>query len=74
MDKDKQGTLAFVRIVGQRVRERREAGGLTQSRLERDAELRPTTIARLERGEEDLAWIPTLGGSVNTAVAGWSAE
>jgi len=21
-----------------------------------------------------LAWIPTLGGSVNTAVAGWSAE
>ena len=46
VDKDKQGTLAFVRIVGQRVRERREAGGLTQSRLERDAELRPTTGSR----------------------------
>jgi hypothetical protein len=38
------------------------------------------TLSRqaIERGtaveEVTLAWIPTLGGSVNTAVAGWSAE
>lgn len=44
----------FIRLVGQRVRACREAAGITQSRLERDAGLRPTTIAELERGEHDL--------------------
>jgi transcriptional regulator with XRE-family HTH domain len=47
-------TAAFLRLVGRRVKASREAGGLTQSRLERDAGLRPTTIAALERGEQDL--------------------
>jgi len=28
----------------------------------------------LQAALPQLAWIPTLGGSVNTAVAGWSAE
>jgi transcriptional regulator with XRE-family HTH domain len=45
---------AFIGLVGQRVRACREAAGITQSRLERDAGLRPTSIAGLERGDQDL--------------------
>jgi transcriptional regulator with XRE-family HTH domain len=44
----------FERRLGQRVRRAREAAGLTQSRLERDAGLPGATVARLERGEYDL--------------------
>ena len=44
----------YVRQVGQRVRARREATGLSQTGLERAAELRPTTVIGLERGEGDL--------------------
>jgi transcriptional regulator with XRE-family HTH domain len=54
MHDDDEDTAAFLRLVGRRVKASREAGGLTQSRLERDAGLRPTTIAALERGEQDL--------------------
>jgi DNA-binding XRE family transcriptional regulator len=54
MHDDDGGTAAFLRLVGRRVKASREAGGLTQSRLEREAGLRPTTIAALERGEQDL--------------------
>jgi transcriptional regulator with XRE-family HTH domain len=49
-----EDTVAFVRLVGRRVRATREAGGLTQSKLERDAGLRPASIAKLERGEQDF--------------------
>jgi transcriptional regulator with XRE-family HTH domain len=49
-----EDTVAFLRLVGRRVRVTRESGGLSQSRLERDAGLRPATIAGLERGEQDL--------------------
>jgi transcriptional regulator with XRE-family HTH domain len=45
----------FIRQLGRRVRAARENAGISQSRLEREADLRPTTIARLERGELDLA-------------------
>jgi XRE family transcriptional regulator, fatty acid utilization regulator len=44
----------FIRGVGERVKARREAAGLTQSRLERAAGLPPTTVTRLERGERDV--------------------
>src|SRR6266550_6981412 len=44
----------FERRLGQRVRRAREAAGLTQSRLERDAGMPGATVARLERGEYDL--------------------
>ena len=54
MHDDDAGTAAFLRLVGRRVKARREAGGLTQSRLERDAGLRHATIAGLERGEQDM--------------------
>jgi DNA-binding XRE family transcriptional regulator len=43
----------FDRVFGARVKAAREAAGLTQSRLERDAGLTPTTVTRLERGEYD---------------------
>jgi len=43
----------FVTMVGERVRAAREAAGLSQSRLERDADVRPTTVSQLERGEGD---------------------
>jgi ribosome-binding protein aMBF1 (putative translation factor) len=48
------GQERFLRLVGERVRVSREAAGFSQARLERDAVLRPTTIAELERGEHDL--------------------
>jgi transcriptional regulator with XRE-family HTH domain len=54
MHGDDAGAAAFLRLVGRRVRASREAGGLTQSRLERDAGLQHATIAALERGEEDM--------------------
>jgi transcriptional regulator with XRE-family HTH domain len=54
MHDDDEDTVAFLRLVGRRVKATREAGGLTQARLERDAGLRPTTISALERGEQDL--------------------
>jgi transcriptional regulator with XRE-family HTH domain len=47
-------TSVFVRLVGKRVRHAREASGISQSQLERDAGLIPTTISRLERGAEDV--------------------
>jgi PhnB protein len=37
----------FIRQLGRRVRAARETAGISQSRLEREADLRPTTIARL---------------------------
>jgi transcriptional regulator with XRE-family HTH domain len=49
-----EDTIAFLRLVGRRVQASREGGGLSRARLERDAGLRPTTIAALERGEQDL--------------------
>jgi transcriptional regulator with XRE-family HTH domain len=54
MHDEDEDTMAFLRLVGRRVRASREAGGLSQSRLEREAGLRPTTIAALERGKQDL--------------------
>jgi transcriptional regulator with XRE-family HTH domain len=54
MHDDNGGTAAFLRLVGRRVKTKREAGGLTQSRLERDAGLQHATIAALERGEQDM--------------------
>jgi len=42
------------RRFGRLVKAAREAAGLTQSRLERDAGLTPTTVTRVERGEYDL--------------------
>jgi transcriptional regulator with XRE-family HTH domain len=39
---------------GRLVKAAREAAGVTQSRLERDAGLTPTAVTRLERGEYDL--------------------
>jgi transcriptional regulator with XRE-family HTH domain len=54
MHDEDEDTVAFLRLVGRRVKASREAGGMSQSRLERDAGLRPTTIAALERGEQDL--------------------
>jgi transcriptional regulator with XRE-family HTH domain len=45
---------SFARQFGQRVRRAREAAGITQSKLERDAGLAPTTITRIERGESEL--------------------
>jgi len=44
----------YVRQIGQQVRARREATGLSQTGLERAAELRPTTVIDLDRGEGDL--------------------
>jgi transcriptional regulator with XRE-family HTH domain len=44
----------FIGLVGRRVRARREAAGITQSQLERDAGLQPASIAGLERGEQDV--------------------
>jgi ribosome-binding protein aMBF1 (putative translation factor) len=35
----------FIRQLGRRVRAARETAGISQSRLEREADLRPTTIA-----------------------------
>jgi len=43
----------LARLLGQRVRTLRDAAGLSQSRVERDAGLWPATLARLERGELD---------------------
>jgi transcriptional regulator with XRE-family HTH domain len=40
--------------LGRRVRAAREAAGLSQSTLERNAGLRPCTVAELERGESDV--------------------
>jgi transcriptional regulator with XRE-family HTH domain len=45
---------SFIRELGQRVKAGRQAAGLSQSRLERDAGLRPTTITTLERGQHDI--------------------
>ena len=45
----------FVQELGLSVRAAREAAGLSQSRLERDAGLPATTVTRLERGEQDIA-------------------
>ena len=44
----------FEARFGRPVRAAREAAGLTQSTLERDAGLVPTTVTRVERGEYDL--------------------
>jgi transcriptional regulator with XRE-family HTH domain len=54
MHAEDEDTVAFLRLVGRRVRATREAGGLTQSRLEREAGLTPASIAALERGEQDF--------------------
>src|SRR5262249_44535086 len=51
---DDEDIAAFLRLVGRRVRMSREAGGLTQSKLERDSGLRPATRGARERGEQDL--------------------
>jgi len=51
---DDEATTAFLRLVGQRVRDSRLAAGLTQSTLERDARLLPVTVSKLERGEVDV--------------------
>jgi len=53
VDPDEGRLAAFVRVVGERVRAARQAAGLSQSRLERDAGVRPTTVSQLERGEGD---------------------
>jgi ribosome-binding protein aMBF1 (putative translation factor) len=50
---DEARLAAFVKVVGERVRAVRQASGISQSRLERDAEVRPTTVSQLERGEGD---------------------
>jgi len=50
---DEQAGDTFERRFGRLVKAAREQAGLTQSRLERDAGLTPTTVTRLERGEYD---------------------
>jgi transcriptional regulator with XRE-family HTH domain len=44
----------FAAGVGRKVKAAREAAGLSQSTLERNAGLRPCTVSELERGESDL--------------------
>jgi transcriptional regulator with XRE-family HTH domain len=44
---------ALLRAIGERVRSARNAAGLTQSTLERNAEVRPALVSALERGEEN---------------------
>ncbi len=51
---DAAPSATFNRLLGQQVRTAREAAAISQSRLEREANLRPTTITSLERGELDL--------------------
>jgi transcriptional regulator with XRE-family HTH domain len=45
----------FAAEVGRLVKAARESAGLSQSRLERDAGLRPCAVSELERGESDVA-------------------
>jgi transcriptional regulator with XRE-family HTH domain len=52
---DSEQLAAFLAELGSRIRRARETvPGMTQSRLEREAGLTPTTISRVERGEADL--------------------
>jgi len=44
----------FIRLFGECVQAAGRTAGVSQSRLERDADLRPTTISGLERGEVDM--------------------
>lgn len=48
--RDRAEDLAIAAAIGQRVRERRQAAGLTQERLAELAELHPTFVSNLERG------------------------
>lgn len=41
----------FIRCLGEEVRERRKAAGLSQIALAHDAEIHPNVVGRLERGE-----------------------
>ena len=43
-------SASFARELGRRVRAAREKTGHSQSRVERDAGLPPTTVTRIERG------------------------
>jgi len=45
---------SFEARFGRQVKAAREAAGITQSTLERNAGLTPTTVTRLERGEYDM--------------------
>jgi transcriptional regulator with XRE-family HTH domain len=44
----------FTAALARRVRAAREGRGISQSRLERDAGIRPALVAQLERGEIDI--------------------
>jgi transcriptional regulator with XRE-family HTH domain len=44
----------FLLGVGRLIRAARENAGISQAALEREADLRPPTIAQVERGERDL--------------------
>ena len=46
----------FIRCLGEEVRERRKALGLSQIALAHDAEIHPNVVGRLERG----AYNPTV--------------
>ncbi len=45
------GRKPFLRCLGEEVRERRKAVGLSQIALAHDAEIHPNVVGRLERGE-----------------------
>jgi transcriptional regulator with XRE-family HTH domain len=56
----------LARAVGERVRAARVTAGLSQSGLERAADLLPTTVTKLERGE---VWNVTIGDLIRMAYA-----
>ena len=53
--KEKREGTAF----GARLRALREAAGLTQAKLAEKADMQPSVLARLERGEREPTW-PTV--------------
>jgi transcriptional regulator with XRE-family HTH domain len=60
MTEEYDRAVALIAGIGQRVKARREAAGLTQSQLDRNARLRPATIAKLERGEDGYIEVTEL--------------